>query len=331
MSRKSLTTLIVIVVAAATANSAFAGCGGRKYYGGSNLHHRYISSHNHGVYKRVYHKPVVVREVHRPVVVEKRIIDHCHHPKFCLAYVCPGETLLSICGREYGNPNLWTLVARFNHLPLGAPLAAGQPIKLPTIYDSGRMTPSDAPVPPAPAVAVPAAPVAVRVAMPAGPAAQPGFAGGFPQGLPQGQPGFAPQGLPQGQTPQGQPQQQFGQPMPPQQQPQQPALQPNSNAPQLNIRQAERATPTFTGGSQLVLDGQQFGGTPGQVQLVVGPMTVPVAIANWTPSELTIQLPELPLTKASDARVVVLDSTGKLITQSDIRLAPTSSRLAMGN
>ncbi len=330
MSRKSLTTLAVIVLTAAAANSALAGgCGGgRKYYGGaSNLHHRYISSHNHGIYKtKNYHREVVV---HQPVIVEKHIVDHCHHPKFCLAYVCPGETLPSICAREYGNPNFWTKVAAFNHLPAGAPLAVGQPIKLPTIYDSGRMIPADSPVPPVPAIAVSAGPAAVGLAAPAGPAPQPGFAGG----LPQGQPGFAPQQMPQG-GPQQQPMQpgqqpSFGQPMQQPQQ-QQPAMQPNGGQ-QLNIRQAERVTPTFTIGSQLVIDGQQFGGTPGQVQLVVGPFSVPAAVANWTPSELTIQLPELPLNKTSDARVVVLDSTGKLITQSEIKLTPTSNRLAMGN
>lgn len=296
MSRTSLTTLAVLVVAAAAANSALAGgCGGgRKYYGGaSNLHHRYISSHNHGVYKKVYHKPAVVH-VHKPVVVEKHIVDHCHHPKFCLAYVRPGDTLLSICGREYGNPNFWPRVAAFNQLPAGAPLAVGQPIKLPTIYDSGRMIPSDAPAPPAPAMIAP-------VAVPSAPA-------GGPMPGPAPQPGFQPQG-----------------------QPQQLQVQPISTGSAMNIRQAERTIPTFTSGSQLVLDGQQFGGTPGQVQLVLGPMTLPVGIANWTPSEVTIQLPELPLTTAADARVVILDASGKLITQSEIRLAPTSSRLAMGN
>lgn len=323
MSRQSLTTLAAIVIAAAATNSAFAGgCGG---YGGANLHHRYISSHNHGVYKT--YQPKVV--VHKPVVVEKHIIDHCHHPKFCLAYVCPGETLLNICAREYGNPNFWTQVAAFNRIPAGAPLAVGQPIKLPAIYDSGRMIPSAAPAPPAPAIAVPGA----QVAVPAGPAAvagpgaaplaapapQPGFNGGLPQGQP---------GLPQQQFPQGQPGMQQ---QPTQGQPGMQQNQPTSNAPTMNIRQAQRITPTFTAGSKLVLDGQQFGGTPGQVQLVVGPMTLPVAIANWTPSELTIQLPELPLTKAADARVVILDATGKLITQSEINLAPAASRLAMND
>ena len=106
--------------------------------------------------------------------------------------------------------------------------------------------------------------------------------------------------------------------------------QPVSNGSPMNIRQAERVVPTFTVGSQLVLDGQRFGGTPGQVQLVVGPMTLPVAIANWTPSELSIQLPELPLSQAADARLVVIDGSGKLVTQSEIRLAPTATRLAMG-
>lgn len=315
MSKSTITTLAVIVVAVAASNSALAGgCGGKKYYGGaSNLHHRYISNNNHGVYKtRVYHKPVVV---HRPVVIEKHVVNHCHHPKFCLAYVCPGETLLSICGREYGNPNFWTKVAAFNKIPVGAPLVVGQPIKLPAIYDCGRMIPSTAPAPPAPAIPVPAAPVAVGA--PVGPAPQ--------IGLPQAQPMLR-QGPPMQQQgmPQAQPQQQLQvQPISQQQM--------GSPAPQMNIRQAERNLPTFTTGSQLVLDGQRFGGAPGQVMLVVGPMELPVGIANWTPSEVSIQLPELPLTKATDARIVVLNGEGALVTQSEFRLAPKTSRLAMGN
>ncbi len=338
MSRQSLATLAIVVVVAAAANSALAGgCGGgKRYYGGVNLHHRYISSHNQGVYRKTYQRPVVV---HKPVVVEKHIVDHCHHPKFCLAYVCPGETLLSICAREYGNPNFWTQVAAFNRIPAGAPLAVGQAIKLPAIFDSGRMIPSTAPAPPAPTIAVPAANVAIpatpaAVAAPAapigvaapatGPVAGPAPQSGIGRVVPQGQPGLPQQQLPQSQPRMQQPSQQT--------QPQQlPPGQPTSSAPSMSIRQAQRMLPTFTTGSKLVLDGQQFGGTPGQVQLVVGPMTLPVAIANWTPSELTIQLPELPLTKASDARVVILDGAGKLVTQSEIRLAPTSSRLAMGN
>lgn len=307
MFKSTLTTLAVIVVAAAASNSALAGgCGGKKYYGGaSNLHHRYISKNNHGVYKtHVYHKPVVV---HRPVVVEKHVVNHCHHPKFCLAYVCPGETLISICGREYGNPNFWTKVAAFNQIPAGAPLVVGQPIKLPAIYDCGRMIPSTAPAPPAPAVPVPAAPIAIGA--PVGPAPQLGMPQGQPM-LRQGTP-LPPQGMPQTQAPQ------------------QLRVQPISQ--QMNIRQAERNLPTFTTGSQLVLDGQEFGGVPGQVMLVLGPMELPVGIANWTPSEVSVQLPELPLTKATDARLVVLNSQGNVVTQSELRLAPKASRLAMGN
>lgn len=252
MSRNTLTTLAVIVVAAAAANSALAGgCGGKKYYGGaSNLHHRYISSHNHGVY-RTHHKPVVV---HKEVIVEKPVI-------------------------------------------VERPVVVQQPVAVPT----------------APVVGAP----------------QPGFAGGLPQGQP-GFPGAQPQGqpgFPQGQP--GMPQGQFG----PQQQGQQPPMnngqQPRQ--PQLNIRQAQQLTPTFAAGSQLVLDGQRFGGTPGRVMLAVGPMEVPVAVANWTPSEVTIQLPELPLTKTADARVVIIDSEGNLITQSEIKMAPKASRLAMGS
>lgn len=266
MSRYTLPALAVIVVALAATNSASAGCGGKKYYGGaSNLHHRYISSHNHGVYK-TYHRPVVVEKrvvVEKPVIVEK-------------------------------------------------PVFVQQP------------------------VAVPGAPAGPGgVALPGGPAGQPGFPGGLPQGGPQGFPQGSPQGFPQA-GPQGQ--QGF-----PQSQPQQNlnnggqpgmnngAPQNNSSAPQMNIRQAQRSLPSFAIGSQLTLDGQEFGGKPGRVLMVLGPMELPVAVADWTPSEVTIQLPELPLTKSSEARIVILNSEGKLINQSELKLTPKNSRLAMGN
>ena len=99
----------------------------------------------------------------------------------------------------------------------------------------------------------------------------------------------------------------------------------------MNLRQAERKLPTFTAGSSLVLDGSEFGSTTGQVQLMVGPMALPVQITGWTASEVSITLPELPLTTASDARLVVINATGKLVNESSLRLAPKTGRLAMGN
>ncbi|MCO6045191.1 hypothetical protein NG895_14865 [Aeoliella sp. ICT_H6.2] len=255
MSRYTLPALAVIVVALAATNSASAGCGGKKYYGGaSNLHHRYISSHHMGVY-RTHHKPVVVE---RRVVVEKPVI-------------------------------------------VEKPVVVQQPVPVP-----------------------------------AGPIAQPGFPGGIPQGQPGfgGQPQGFPQGFPQG-GPQGGPQgPQPGFPQgQPQQNPNNGGGQPGANgsAPQMNIRQAQRNLPSFAVGSRLTLDGQEFGGKPGQVLMVLGPMELPIAVADWTPSEVTIQLPELPLKQAADARIVILNSEGKLINQSELKLTPKANRLAMGD
>ena len=122
--------------------------------------------------------------------------------------------------------------------------------------------------------------------------------------------------------------QQQGQPQQPQQaqpQPQTPQL------PEANVREFKRPTPMFTAGSQLVLDGQEFGGTPGRVQLIVGAMRLPARIANWTPNEVAIALPQLDLTSTSDARIVIFNANGQMVTSSNIRLAPAASRLAMGN
>lgn len=302
MSRQTLTTLAVVVTASLFASSAALAGGCHKgggYYKPAPIHHKHRVVHRPHV---VVHKPIVHEVViHKPVV---KHVDHCHHPKFCLAYVCPGETLPTICAREYGNPNFWTKVAEFNGMPLNAPLIVGQPLKLPRIYDSGRMVLSTAPAPPAPAIAVPSAPVAVPTPGPVFRAA-PG-----PQVGPQlGQPPVGPQ---------GQPMQQLTAP-----------VQPVSNT--TSLRQVEQSRPLFAVGSQVALNGQAFGGVAGQVQLSVGGMSLQANIVSWTPSEVMIQLPELPLAAAADARLMVLSADGQMITQSELRLMPTSSRLAMGN
>ena len=308
MSRQILAAVaIAAVVVTTSTSSALAGCGGgssKKYYGGaSNLHHRYISNNNHGVYK----KPVVV---HQPVVVEKKVIieqpaHHCCHPKFCMTYVHPGDTWATLCQRVYGRTDVWNDVVTYNHLTPTAPLVTGQPIQLPSIYSNGQVIASTAPMPPAPAF--------------------------LPQPAPQpiaGQPVF--NGQPQGQPFPGQPQAPIGQPTF-NGQPQMPIAPQQGPAPSMNIRQAEPTLPTFTAGSSVVLDGRDFGSTPGQVQLLVGPMVLPVAIANWNANEVAIQLPELPLASAADVRLIVLDASGNVATESNLRLTPKASRLAMGN
>ncbi|QDU54075.1 hypothetical protein [Aeoliella mucimassa] len=303
MTRSTIATLaLVAVVASASASSAFAGCGGgKKYYGGaSNLHHRYISSHNHGVYKQ----PVVV---HQPVVIEKKVIVEkpahpCCHPNYCMTYVHPGDTWATLCERAYGRTDVWNQVVTYNNMQPSAPLTVGQPIQLPTFSANGQVVASSAPMPPMPAF----------MAQPG----QPQF---------QGQP-FA--GQPQAPAPQFN-----GQPQAPQfnGQPQGPIAPQAGPAPSMNIRPAQPKLPTFNAGSSLVLDGSSFGSTPGQVQLMVGPMALPVAIAEWNANEVAIQLPELPLTTAADARLIVLDASGKVVNESGIRLAPKTNRLAMGN
>src|SRR5690606_3887051 len=99
----------------------------------------------------------------------------------------------------------------------------------------------------------------------------------------------------------------------------------------LGIRQApERSRPTFPTGSELVLDGQAFGEVTGGVRLMVGPMAMPVRIANWSASEVAIQLPTMELTGPADAELMVTDAAGKVITRSPIRIVPSQTRLAIG-
>lgn len=356
MTRIPLATLALLVAIATTpfaAQAGFPGKGGGNSGGGgggkgggnfsrssitkhlnSNKHHNHDHHdhhhHGHHHHHKYYHRPVYVQP--SPVVVH-RPVDHCHHPLHCHAFVMPGDSLPVIAQREYGNAAFWAKVAEFNGLPPGAPLAPGQMVKLPAIYDSGRMIPSSAPAPPQP-VGIPQGAIGPGQGGPAlGGPAQANFPGQGP--VPQG---FAPQGPPpQGVAPQGGPQQ----PLPPGNEPlPQPSSVPTETVSvlrqaslnQANIRQAPpRHAPTFATGSELMLDGKQFGEATGSVRLVIGPLAVPVAIGNWSASEVSVKLPMLELAGPADADLVVIDAQGKLITKTKIRLVASQGRLAMEN
>jgi hypothetical protein len=126
---------------------------------------------------------------------------------------------------------------------------------------------------------------------------------------------------------------------PQQQQPQQPSVpvQSVSNtteaAPaEMNIRQApERPAPLFTTGSELVLDGKEFGDTTGGVRLLIGPLAVPVGISNWSANEVSVKLPMLELAGPADAEMIVFNAEGKVVTKTKIRLVASQARLAMDN
>ena len=100
----------------------------------------------------------------------------------------------------------------------------------------------------------------------------------------------------------------------------------------VNIRQApERAAPIFATGSELVLDGKEFGDATGGVRLLMGPLAVPVAINNWSANEVAVKLPMLELAGPADTEIIVFNAEGKVVTKTKIRLVASQARLAASN
>lgn len=176
MSRTILTTLAAAGLLAIVPQVTDAGCGGYGRgggYGGNHYHRtRYVEKH----YTPIYHTPIVHRPVvvHKPVVMHRPVVvapvaEHCFHPHHCYAWVRPGDSLDAICLREYGDASLWQQVAAYNKC---STLVTGQKLLLPSIYASGRMTPSTAPAPIAatpPTTPPVAAPVTALATPPAAP------------------------------------------------------------------------------------------------------------------------------------------------------------------
>src|SRR6478752_4623442 len=58
-------------------------------------------------------------------------------PAHPIVAVQPGDSLLSICQREYGNPNIAGKVAEFNRIPQNVQLSPGMQVRLPVINPNG--------------------------------------------------------------------------------------------------------------------------------------------------------------------------------------------------
>lgn len=87
--------------------------------------------------------------------------------------------------------------------------------------------------------------------------------------------------------------------------------------------------PQVVSGSQLFLEGQNFGGAEGKVVMKVGPLTVPVTVLEWNAVAVVVQMPEMALDLALPAKLTVLRANGSLVTTKSIELTPDVPRLAL--
>ena len=291
-------SLISLSGSSALAGGCGGGGGGGGHHGGGHHGggHRWCPPTPIHVYKPA---PVIVKHV-TPVCVEPPVcptppVDPCCHPAHCFVYVLPGESLSTICEREYGRANVWQQVAKYNGLAAGAQLSPNRPVMLPSIYDSGKMVPSTAPAPPLPTPT--AAPTAAPVASPV----------------------FQQASLTQA-------------PVAPLVANVNPAPVSPASDSQLAIRPAAANNlPSFPAGSLIDLDGQQFGSAEGRVRLSIGVMTLPANVIDWNANQVRVQLPELELSGAADASIEVIDAAGNSIVRSSLRITPATARLALAN
>ena len=167
---KTLTTTLMAALAVTLVgldtNQAEAGCGGGKYRGGYSYRSAYHYTpvvHKPLIQKVIVEKPVIVEKkvfvekpvyIQKPVIVEKPVavaqpVAHttCFDPHHCHCFVRPGDTWITIAKRQYGNPNLWPFLAKFNNVAPTQQLNLGQQIQLPKINANGTMIQAPAPAP----------------------------------------------------------------------------------------------------------------------------------------------------------------------------------------
>lgn len=86
--------------------------------------------------------------------------------------------------------------------------------------------------------------------------------------------------------------------------------------------------PSVSVGSSLALDGIQFGDAAGSVRLKLGPVSVPVTVAEWTAASVKVQLPTVELDSATPASIDVFRADGTLVSQSKVKLTPAGDQVA---
>jgi hypothetical protein len=83
---------------------------------------------------------------------------------------------------------------------------------------------------------------------------------------------------------------------------------------------AEPQIPQVPVGTQLKLDGDGFGATPGSVWVKIGTIRLRATIVDWTPQSAVIKLPELDLAAPTPAELLVMTSEGHQVEQADVQL-----------
>jgi hypothetical protein len=109
------------------------------------------------------------------------------------------------------------------------------------------------------------------------------------------------------------------------------AAQPAAPAANIRVATPEESFPSVAMGSILILDGQELGSQPGMVRMRIHGLALPTKVLDWNDSSAKIQLPQLDLSKSTQAEIEVMRADGSLASSSQINLTPAATRLALGN
>ena len=86
----------------------------------------------------------------------------------------------------------------------------------------------------------------------------------------------------------------------------------------------EPELPVINSGQELTLEGD-LGQEQGQVLVKVAAMSFAAKVKDWNASEMTIQMPIIPLLEETEAKLVILRSTGEEADSLDIMFSPESN------
>jgi hypothetical protein len=84
-------------------------------------------------------------------------------------------------------------------------------------------------------------------------------------------------------------------------------------------------------GSTLMLDIESLGTERGSVRLRLGSLSLPVAVMEWTPASVKVELPKMELSRSVKSSLEVVRADGSVVSQSAIELTPAATQLALGN
>lgn len=83
--------------------------------------------------------------------------------------------------------------------------------------------------------------------------------------------------------------------------------------------------PEVESGQQVTIDGRLFGSRAGRVAVKIGALVMDARVVDWTSTQVTAVLPQLPLASPAKATVVVLTISGHVADELDVSMLPASA------